>query len=247
MAGGEEAGFGLGRVLVVVDDGSWLHDLTVPLRDGGYRVLCTSPDAARSAFEATRPDVVVHGGSDLDEIRGFTRWARARSECAIVVAPAEPQEALTVGALEAGADAVLSRRAGARVVIAFLRALLRRRPARPDAIDRSAGPARYGGLELDTSGRVLRFPETALTLDEREVTILGLLFGAAGAVVSRAELMATLRMSASELEGVMRRVRHRLEEIEGWRRVANVRSVGFRLLEIPAESGAASPVAVEVS
>lgn len=232
MAGGHEAEFGLGRVLVVVDDGHWLRDLTVSLRDGGYRVLCTSPEAARAAFLASRPDVVVHGGSGLHEIVGFTRWVRARSECAIVAVPAESQEAVTVGVLEAGADAVLSRRAGTRVVIAFLRALLRRRPARPADGDHLARPAAYGGLELDATRGVLRFPDAVLTIDEREATILGLLIGARGAVVARTELMSTLRASATELEGLMRRVRSRLESVEGWRRVTNVRSVGFRLLEV---------------
>jgi hypothetical protein len=62
-----------------------------------------------------------------------------------------------------------------------------------------------------------------------------------GRVVPRSTLRIKLRVSDAELDGHMRRLRQRMEGIEGWRRITSLRGVGFALEPASAGSRATRP------
>jgi DNA-binding response OmpR family regulator len=211
------------NVLVVSDDPRARERLGAPLADEGYCVFFAS-----SAGASIGPDLDVAvvdlscASGEPDVIIGVLR---ARTDVPIMaVATVTVEEATVLCAYRAGADQCVNGVARPRELVARVRALLRRNPPR---IGADAAAAALGGLTLDASRctAIVTGVEIALTAPERE--ILEALIRQPGRVVRREELVGS-GLRASVLDSYVRRLRDKLEAVDGRRRIVVVRGVGFR-------------------
>ncbi|MFK0050393.1 response regulator transcription factor [Streptomyces sp. NPDC090741] len=106
----------------------------------------------------------------------------------IVILTARGNEIDVIAGLDAGADDYLIKPFTLTVLLARLRAHLRRRTQAPT---QQEGPLRIGDLTvLDTTARRCHLAETEITLRPKEFDLLAALAEHAGASVSRETLMA---------------------------------------------------------
>jgi DNA-binding response OmpR family regulator len=236
--------FRLGRVLVAHADDGWMADLGRWLSQAGFETTTCTPRAALVSFDRERPDLMVLAAHDgHEDAVAACQWIRNRSSVPILVAASRTARLDLVQLLTSGADLVLPTTVGERELVARVRALLRGRPPR-----QVTDPARaYGGLRLDRAAGVLHLNSGVLALEDRQLQLMELLLQTAPRVTSRATVREVLKVDDSTLDGLVRRLRERLEVAEGWRRIVAIRRVGFRLLaEAPAghqpSTGATIPV-----
>lgn len=218
----------MGRVLVAHGDDEWGAELRRWLAGAGFEPSVCTPRSTLVAFDREQPDLVVLAAVvGQDEALGACRWIRARSSVPIVVAAARSARIDVVQLLTSGADLVLPATIGERELVARVRAVVRGRPPRPATGD----PARpYGGLRLDCGAGVLHVGHGEMPLEDRQLQLMALLLQTAPRVTPRAAARELLKVDDSTLDGLVRRLRERLEAVEGWRRIVAIRRVGFRLL-----------------
>ena len=127
--------------------------------------------------------------------------------------------------LDAGADDYLVKPFDLDELSARVRAVLRRRSGRADAL------VKLGPLELDTSARRVRFKGREVSLSAREYALLEALADRPGAYLSRAQLEERLYGWADEIASNAVEV-----HIHGLRRkldpelIRNVRGLGYTLV-----------------
>ena len=120
-------------VLVVDDDKRTSRMVTSILQLEGYRtVRAADGDAALTAFEEEKPDVVLLDVM-MPGIDGFTvcRRIRERSRTPIIMVSARSEDEQKVEGLDAGADDYVTKPFSAVELAARVRAALRRSQARP--------------------------------------------------------------------------------------------------------------------
>lgn len=128
-----------------------------------------------------------------------------------------PQELESVAALNAGADSYARLGAPPREIVSRVRALRRRSPVLTQAA--------VDGNEIDT------LPELVIDLREPELAVFHALVGAPRRVVTRSDLELVHKRAGGEatsLDLVVRRIRDRIERVDGERRIVVVRGLGFR-------------------
>ncbi len=139
--------------LVVCDNADETALLTLVLQRVGLAVTNTdSVDRALKAWPQRPTDVVVlalHSDSPLESVRQF----RAEAEVPLAVIVGGEDEDVLYETLEAGADLLIRRPYSARLLIAELRALLRRSSGTPLL---SLPVLQFGGIALDPSSRDVR-------------------------------------------------------------------------------------------
>jgi DNA-binding response OmpR family regulator len=146
----------------------------------------------------------------------------------ILMLTAKTGETDEAQALDAGADDFLSKPFSYVVLLARLRALLRRGGAeRPQVL-------RAGDLSLDpATHRVLR-DDTEVALSPRQVSLLEYLLRHRGEVLSKSQIMEhvwdyTFEGDPNIVEVYVRQLRLRIDEPFGRRALQTVRGAGYRL------------------
>lgn len=247
----------LGVAVVIEDDLDVRGLLEGVLRQAGFEVHTAS--SGREGVETVRdigPDVVTLDVG-LPDIDGFEALRRIRlfSTAYVVMLTGKEDEADVLAALQGGADDYVTKPFSPRELRARITAMMRRpRPQQSDA-DKS-GPSvaelartgnnasilRYNGLELDHRRRVVSVRGTVLELTRSEFDLLHAVLRGGGAVLSRAQLVRTVRgeqhrhdayiSDADEraVEVHMGNIRRKLrEDPESPRWLQTVRGVGYRL------------------
>lgn len=233
MGAGEQRGDGsvpyrLGRVLMAQGPDGLAPDVRLWLAGAGFEPSTCELRSTLLAFDRDQPDLVVlTAAPGPDEVRVACQWIRARSSVPIVVMAPRTARIDVVHLLTSGADLVLPANVGKQELVARVRALLRGRPPRRPSAD---GPAAYGCLRLDREHGVLDVGGTPLALEDRQLELMSLLLQNAPGVTPRVAARQLLKVDDSTLDGLVRRVRERLEAVEGWRRIIAIRRVGFRVL-----------------
>jgi DNA-binding response OmpR family regulator len=121
-------------------------------------------------------------------------------------------------------------------VTARLRALLRRVPPRSSA---PVEPNPDLAVTIDEATGSVRVDGAVVSLSRRELEVLRTLLARPGRVVTRAELAGSWPALSADrrLDFVIRRLRQKLEMVDGRRRINSVRGVGFRFEEPDAAEG----------
>lgn len=190
---------------------------------GGGRPVDLTVELAR--FD---PDVVIIGTAPTDnDPRTLCAFIRARSGVP-VIALVEKGTVDAVELLDLGADVAMVQPVSAVELLARMRALLRRTPARTSDGDAVLA---FDDLKLDRSSRVLSTTRGTIDLVGRELALMETLMLNGERVTSRHRLQAVLAVEAPDLDAHVRRLRQRLEGVEGWRRIVSAHGLGFRLLE----------------
>jgi two-component system OmpR family response regulator len=191
------------RVLLVEDDVRLAQLVTEYLNGYEFTVdVCTRGDTALAAFRAAPPDVVVLDLM-LPGMDGMVvcRQIREASDVPILILTAREDSYDEVSGLEQGADDFVNKPVQPRVLLARLRALLRRAHGKPDT---EALPLSFGGLVISTSDRSVTWRGQPCVLSNTEYKLLLVLAESAGQVLSRDALLKKMR--GIEFDGLDRSI-----------------------------------------
>ncbi len=220
------------RVTIVEDDAELGRLLTEYLTGQGMdvRLLSTAEGAERSILRSG-PDLVVldimlPGGSGLDLCRALRMTWRGP----ILFLTALGDDTDVVVGLELGADDYIRKPVAPRVLLARIRALLRRASG-----DDGAETVLNGSLRIDVSSRKAMLGDAELDLTTTEFDLLTLLARRAGRVQERARLVEELRgidfhSFDRSVDVVVSRLRAKLSLLPGGGDlIRTVRGVGYVL------------------
>jgi len=183
------------HVLVVDDDVRLRTLLSRYLAEQGFRVSAASHAAeARDKMRVFHPDLLVldvmmPGETGLS-LTSALRAERADVPILLLTARGAPED--RIAGFEAGADDYLPKPFEPYELVLRLRAMLRRRVAA--AAPEPAGPVRLGVLAFDVERAELAGPEGVVHLTGGEAALLQVLARKPGEVLSREEIVETLRM-----------------------------------------------------
>jgi DNA-binding response OmpR family regulator len=189
---------------MLVEDDARLAELVTEYLSGyEFSVeLVTRGDAALERFRESAPDVVVLDLM-LPGLDGMVvcRQLRELSELPILILTAREDSYDEVSVLEQGADDFVNKPVQPRVLLARLRALLRRTQARQAG---DAGLLEFGALRIVTGDRSVSWRGQPCVLSNTEYKLLLVLAEAAGRVLSRDALLKKMR--GIEFDGLDRSI-----------------------------------------
>lgn len=206
--------------LMLVEDDEKLASLVAEYL-AGYEFsvdVVNRGDAALSRFRDTRPDVVVLDLM-LPGLDGMVVCRRLRdiSNVPILILTAREDSYDEVSGLEQGADDYINKPVQPRVLLARLRALLRRGQAASRNDDLA-----FGAFHLSRENRTVTWRGQPVTLNSTEFKLLLVLAESAGQVMSRNDIL--LKMRGIEFDGLDRsidncvsRLRRKLDDNDGER------------------------------
>jgi len=173
------------RILVVEDDVTIAEAVAARLRAERFSVVVAADGlAAVACFGEHRPDLVVLDlmlpGVDGLEV---CRRIQAERPVPVLMLTARDGETDELVGLAVGADDYLTKPFSMRVLVARVRALLRRAGREP------AGILRAGPVEIDPAARRVRRRGEEVHLTPTEFDLLAFLAGAPGTVFPRARLL----------------------------------------------------------
>lgn len=179
----------MSRTILIADDESHIRDtVRAYLQEAGFRVL-TAQDGREAVFvtRQEKPDLVILDVM-MPEMNGWdaARLIRRESAVPIVFLTARMDEVDQVTGLELGADEYITKPFSPRVLVARVRAVLRRTHG-----DLAAEPVtwRVGDLELNTEARLVLVGDKRVELTPSEFDLLAVLIQRPGRVFTRLELL----------------------------------------------------------
>jgi two-component system OmpR family response regulator len=191
------------RVMLVEDDERLAQLVTEYLTGYEFAVdVVTRGDIALAQFKALQPDVVVLDLM-LPGLDGMVvcRQIRDTSDVPILILTAREDSYDEVSGLEQGADDFVNKPVQPRVLLARLRALMRRVQNKA-AID--AGLLEFGALSIATNDRTVTWRGEPCILSNTEYKLLIVLAESAGHVLSRDALLKKMR--GIEFDGLDRSI-----------------------------------------
>ena len=231
------------RILIVEDD-ERLADLTKEYLESNGLVVSVEANGAHAVERITneKPDLVV---LDLmlpgEDGLSICRKVRPSYNGPILMLTARTDDLDQVLGLEMGADDYMSKPVRPRVLLARIRALLRRIKDVDNSDSSSSsgqngeGPTRlvFNNLVVDSSMREAWLNEESIDLTSAEFDLLWLLSSNAGSVLSREEIFTALR--GIEYDGQDRSIDVRVSRIRPKigddpvhpKRIKTVRSKGY--------------------
>jgi DNA-binding response OmpR family regulator len=224
------------HLLVVEDETRMAALLKKGLTEEGYSVTIAEDGvlgfelARTSGFDLIVLDVMLPG------MDGYTIAKRLRHEdvrTPILMLTARDASPDIVRGLDVGADDYLTKPFSFEVLLARVRALLRRGPA-------AVGPQlRVGDLMLDPSAHQVWRRDEPLTLTKTEFQLLEALMRRPGQVMSRSSLIETVwgferEVESNTLDAFIRLLRAKLEPPGAPKLIRTIRGIGY---SITLESG----------
>ena len=191
------------RVMLVEDDLRLAQLVTEYLSSYEFEVdLVTRGDTALDSFKAIAPDVVILDLM-LPGLDGMVvcRQIRDLSTVPILVVTARDDSYDEVSLLEQGADDFVNKPVQPRVLLARLRALMRRTHGKPEP---EGAPLTFGGLVITTADRTVSWRGQPCVLSNTEYKLLLVLAESAGHVLSRDALLKKMR--GIEFDGLDRSI-----------------------------------------
>ena len=177
-------------ILVVDDEPTVTEVVSVYLKRAGYQVMVAGDgQTALEALERELPALVVLDLT-LPEVDGLeiTRWLRARGDTPIIMLTARGGEADRILGLELGADDYVVKPFSPRLLVARVKAVLRRGPLKEErgAGDRVSLP----GFSIDVARHEVKVDGKPITLTATEMRLLHLLASHPGRVFTRDHLLS---------------------------------------------------------
>ena len=224
------------RILLVEDD-ERLADLTAEyLRKNDYTVdIEGHGDTAEKRILDTRPDLVVLDvmlpGQD-----GFAvcRAVRPEYEGIILMLTARDEDIDQILGLELGADDYITKPVPPRLLLARIKALLRRAtPAAGDDSQEASESIIFGNFRISQQTRSASLAGEAIDLTTAEFDLLWLLAHHAGSILSRDDLLLQLRGIGFDgldrsIDARISRLRRKLnDDPENPTRIKTVRGKGY--------------------
>src|SRR4051794_17450692 len=235
-----------GRGVVVEDDPRQAEALAIILRQEGYVVdlASTGAEALVVARGQPAPDTILLDVA-LPDLSGVevARRIRAGSNVPIIMLTARRNEIDKITGLDAGADDYVTKPFSHGELLARIRAQIRRGPTGGAATELAHGIYQVGTLRIDTGMRRLSRDDRVIEVSAREFDILRILAEAAGRVVERQQLFASVWGPSfygdeRALDVYIRMIRKKIEPDPGHPIFLHtVRGVGYRLAEEQSATG----------
>lgn len=191
------------RVMLVEDDARLAELVTEYLSSYEFAVdVVTRGDVALDRFKELTPDVVILDLM-LPGLDGMVvcRQIREQSDVPILILTAREDSYDEVSGLEQGADDFVNKPVQPRVLLARMRALMRRTQAKSGVDSRIL---QFGALRIVTSDRSVIWRGQPCILSNTEYKLLLVLAEAAGRVLSRDALLKKMR--GIEFDGLDRSI-----------------------------------------
>ncbi len=219
------------KVLLVEDDERIAASVRRGLVAEGFSVeVCLDGDeglwkATEFRFDLVILDLMLPGQSGVEicrKLREQGDWTP------ILVLTAKEGELAETQALDAGADDYVTKPFSFPVLVAHVRALLRR------SAGGSVPPIQVGDLHLDPAQHRCWRGDTEIRLTAREFSVLEYLIRRAGLVIAKFELLDGVWQydfdgDPNIVEVYIRRLRRKIDEPFGRRDIETVRGAGYRL------------------
>lgn len=159
-------------------------------------------DLAVAHFKASQPDIIILDLM-LPGLDGMVvcRQIREISNVPVLILTAREDIFDEVSGLEQGADDYVNKPIQPRILLARLRALLRRGTAKVSAAN---GPLIFGDLHISKADRAVHWRNEAAILSNSEFKLLLLLAESAGQVLSRDDILQSMR--GIEFDGMDRSI-----------------------------------------
>jgi two-component system, OmpR family, response regulator len=228
----ETAGRDAMRVLVVEDERRLAAGLRTGLTAEGFAVDVALDGLEGLAMARERPHDLIVLDVMLPGMDGHQLCRTLRAEqiwTPILMLTAKVGEHHEVESLDAGADDYLAKPFSYAVLLARLRALLRRGVSeRPTVLT-------AGDLSLDPATRRVRRGDTEVVMTARELSLLEFLLRRAGEVVSKRDILdhvwdVDFDGDPNIVEVYVRHLRNKLDRPFGRRSIQTLRGSGYRLV-----------------
>ncbi len=227
-------------ILIVDDEQDILELVRYNLSREGYRVICAETgEDALELVQSQSVDVIILDlmlpGIDGLEVARRLKAQPAWRVIPVIMLSAKGAETDVVTGLELGADDYVTKPFSPRVLLARLRAVIRRPQAVSDSYETDSHKLEVGGLYIDGRRRQVRAGDIPIQLTYTEFQILQLLARRPGWVYTRSQLVDLIR-------GVDYAVTDRSVDVQiaGLRKklgdyghlIETVRGVGYRFSEV---------------
>lgn len=231
------------RTILIVDDDDLLRrSLAYHLEQAGYRALtAASAEDALQRLHLQPVDLVLLdiGLPGIDGLEALHEL-KARHNLPVIFLTARRRELDEVVGLESGADDYITKPFDADVLLAHVRAVLRRFSEGPQ-LEKSRPPVSAGDLQIDPDAHTAILRGQPLDLSPREFDLLHALASQAGRVVATEDLLT--QVWGAEFIGQpqvvyvhIRWLRRKIEDNPSRPlRLQTVRGVGYRLNPQPLE------------
>ncbi len=227
-----------GTILVVEDEEDILELVSYNLAREGFAVeRAATGETGLQKARTTSPDLILldimlPGVDGLDVCRSLKRDEATRT-IPIIMMTARGEEADVVTGLELGADDYVTKPFSPRVLIARVKAVLRRRSAAEAPVDTQS--LRIGNIIIIPGRHEVRIDDTLIDLTVTEFRLLHLLAGRPGWVFTRSQIVESVhgehypvtdRSVDVQIVGLRKKLGTHGTMIE------TVRGVGYRFREV---------------
>lgn len=225
----------MATILIIEDEPELTRVLRAYLEQAGFTVLTAGRgDTGLSTWEHKRPDLVILD-LNLPGLDGLdvAREIRRKSTTPIVMLTARVEETDQLIGLELGADDYIPKPFSPRIVVARVRALLRRVDGSPSAPQ----VLRIADLEIDQDAHVVLRAGAPLDLTPTEFSLLLTLAGQPGRAFTRLQLLEASSGSAYEgyertIDAHIKNLRAKLEpDPKNPRYIETVFGIGYRFIK----------------
>jgi two-component system, OmpR family, response regulator len=221
------------KLLLVEDDEKIAATVKRGLEAEGFSVeLAADGDeglwrATEGSYDLLVLDIMLPGRNGYRlcaDLRAADNWTP------ILILTAKDGDLDEAEALDTGADDYLTKPFSFPVLVARVRALLRRTP------DRKPAPVSVGDLRIDPAQRRVWVGEDERTLTAREFEVLEFLVRRAGQVLSKEEILAGVWDDDFDgdpniVEVYVLRLRRKLDLPDGRHHIETVRGAGYRVVD----------------
>jgi two-component system OmpR family response regulator len=220
------------RVLIVEDEPRLSATLAMGLKAEGFVVVAAGTgveglhEAMTSRFDVVVLDIMLPGHSGYEVLR---RMRTQNVWTPVLMLTAKDGEYDETDAFDLGADDYLTKPFSFRVLVARLRALVRRgAPERPTVLT-------AGSLLLDPARHTVHRGSTPIALTPREYGLLEFLMRNTDVVVTKAEILRNVWDAHHQgpdnvVEVYVGYLRRKIDLPFGTNTIETVRGVGYRLL-----------------
>jgi len=228
------------HILVVDDDALLRRSLSLQLEQNGFRA--STAETAEDALALARrdpPDLILLdvGLPGMDGLEALRHFQKEMEAVPVIFVTARRRELDTILGLELGADDYITKPFNPDVLLAHVKAVLRR-SARQGQPKKHAEQIIVGDILIDPGAHTVSVAGQALELAAREFALLHALALEAGRVVSVDDLITGVWGAEfiGEPQVVYVHIRWLREKIERDpnkpERIVNVRGVGYKLVPI---------------
>jgi len=224
------------RILLIDDDPALLDVLSLALEDAGFDVVTAEDGLAGLAALSEGEPAVVVSDVNMPRLDGFSLCRRLResgSTVPVILLTSRDSEIDEALGLELGADDYVTKPFSTRILLARIKALVRRERSRGQEREQSS-MVQIGELSLDAERLEVRYRDTLLTVTVTEFRMIEALSSRPGVVFSRSRLLERMRGDDSVVaerlvDTYIRRMRRKFEDIDpSFREIETVVGAGYR-------------------